>query len=116
MEQRSRYPRDPIWNVQLILFLVGGFIEWLLIQQLLENVVKVTNVEIPMALPAGCAAVAVIHQFLILRNIEVDRYTVRETSPVATASVRLLSIMLSVFLLATITGEVPYLLSLLLFE
>ncbi|MGH8547707.1 MAG: hypothetical protein ACRERU_03740, partial [Methylococcales bacterium] len=41
---------------------------------------------------------------------------VRNTSSVAKAIVRLFSIMLSMFLLATITGEVPYLLSLLFFK
>ncbi|MGH7808350.1 MAG: hypothetical protein ACRENT_09695, partial [Thermodesulfobacteriota bacterium] len=68
-----RLPCDPVRKVQVILFLIGGFIEWLLIQQLLENAAKVTKVEISMVLPAACAAVAVMHQFLIFRNIEVDR-------------------------------------------
>jgi len=109
-----RFTSDPVWNVQVVLFFVGGVIEWLLIMQVLQYAVAVTGLQPLANLSSVCVAVAVMHQFLILRNIEVCRSISQTSWPKRTLQMG--STMVSVFLLATITGEVPYLLALLLFK
>lgn len=156
-----RISSGPTWIAQVFLFCIAGIIEWLLIRALLEEAAKDALQGSGQAssfvaiIAAFCAAVAVVHQFLIFRNLEVEREEEmrnrvidecsRNNKPhcpgqqsnadsrdikcslsnslAASNKGNLLLrcsryglTILTVFLLAAITGEVPYLLMLLLFS
>ncbi|HWY29620.1 MAG TPA: hypothetical protein VNX46_02630, partial [Candidatus Acidoferrum sp.] len=132
----------PIWIAQLFLFAVGGLIELLLIYTLLQQAAngalqKDAGASKFIAIVAfACAAVAIIHQFLILRNLEVEHELQKRKQIVAECAAKqscilaasskdsqtkeniflmvlnFLLTLVAVFLLAAITGEVPYLITL----
>ena len=57
-----RVSSGPVWTAQLFLFALGGYIEWLLIADLIDGVSHAAYGQAPriaMLIPAICAGVAV---------------------------------------------------------